>query len=69
MQDALAFLGDDTDGETEKGGGPFARVANEGTAVSVLFRPVEMVMWIGRGVEPPASRGEFVPIDAGALLG
>ncbi|MHB8993299.1 MAG: C45 family autoproteolytic acyltransferase/hydrolase [Chloroflexota bacterium] len=68
VREALAFLGDEKDGEMENGGGPFARVANEGTAVSVLFRPAEMVLWIGRGVEPPASRGEFVPIDAGALL-
>lgn len=69
VREALDLLGDAEVREKAGSGSPFARIANEGTAVSVLFRPAEMVLWIGRATEPPASRGEFLPIDAGALLG
>ena len=64
-EEALTFLADGEPGGGQ--GNPFARVANEGTAVSVLFEPGEMALWIGRGKEPPASRGEFLRIEAGAL--
>ncbi len=66
VEEALASLADTECGG--KPGNPLARVANEGTAVSVLFRPAEMVLWVGRGKEPPASSGRFIPIDAGELL-
>ncbi len=69
MEDALALLADDgADGEGGEGS-PFARIANEGTAISVLFRPGDMALWMGRGKKPPASKGEFMPIDGAALLG
>ena len=47
---------------------PFARIANDGTAISVLFEPAEMKMWLAVAAEPPVSRGEFIPIDVRALL-
>ncbi len=66
VDEAAGFLADTVcEGRGEKA---LARVANEGTAVSVLFQPAEMKIWVGRGKEPPASVGEFVPIDAAELL-
>lgn len=67
LEDALAILADAGCGD-ECQENPFARVANEGTAVSVLFRPTEMGLWMGMGSEPPASGGGFRRIDARALL-
>jgi hypothetical protein len=68
LEEAMGYLADvqcNGDADCES---PFARVANEGTAISVLFRPVQMEMWVGMNEQPPASRGEFRPIDAAALL-
>ena len=68
-EEALAFLGDvGRDGDVS-GDNPFARVANEGTAVSVLFRPASMEMWVGTSEGPPASRGEFRLVQAAEMLG
>jgi hypothetical protein len=68
LEEAMGYLADvrcNGGGECES---PFARVANEGTAVSVLFRPVQMEMWVGMSEAPPASLGEFRPVDVTALL-
>jgi hypothetical protein len=66
VEEALRFLADT--GQGGKSAHPLAGVANEGTAVSVLFRPADLALWLGRGKEPPASKGEFAPIDGAALL-
>lgn len=66
--DGITILGDigyEGDESSEK---PFARIANDGTAISVLFEPAEMKMWLAVAAEPPVSRGEFIPIDVRALL-
>ncbi len=68
LADALAFLRDTGGDGDENDGSSFNRVANEGTAVSVLFRPARMELWIGTGAEPPVSRGEFRLVDVAALL-
>ncbi len=68
VEEALDFLGDVGCAGPQWGGNPFARVANEGTAVSVLFRPAEMEMWLGLSAEPPASRGEFRRLDAAEVM-
>ena len=62
---ALNILADTGDGSASH---PFARIANEGTAVSVLFRPAAHELWLGTSREPPASQGEFRRVEAGALL-
>ncbi|HEX9015782.1 MAG TPA: C45 family peptidase, partial [Chloroflexota bacterium] len=63
--EAARFLGDC---DCPPGSGPFARVANEGTAVSVLFQPSEVRMWLGSASHPPASHGAFIPLDLTFLL-
>ena len=68
VRDALGFLGDVGTVYGETAGHPFARVANEGTAVSVLFEPARRRMWVAVGQGPPASRGEFRAVNVGALL-
>lgn len=66
--DGLAFLGDIGYEGEEDAGNPFARVANDGTAVSVLFQPAEMRISLAVSAEPPVSRGRFLPIDVTELL-
>ncbi len=66
VDEALRFLADT--GQGAMPANPLARVANEATALSVLFRPTEMTLWVGRGKTPPASAGEFVPVDGATLL-
>lgn len=39
-----------------------------GTAVSVLFRPELMELWMGVSRKPPASHGEWIRLDAASLL-
>ena len=68
LEEALGYLADTGPASAEPAGNAFARVANEGTAVSVLFQPSEMAMWMGISQEPPASGDLFWPVDAGALL-
>lgn len=68
VRDALAFLGDVGSVDEERAGHPFARVANEGTAVSVLFEPAKSRMWVAVSEGPPASRGEFREMEVGTLL-
>lgn len=66
VEEAMGYLADTRcEGECASS---LARVANEGNAVSVLFRPGKMEMWIGLSEEPPAAKGDFFPIDAAALL-
>lgn len=62
---ALTILVDTGDGGASH---PFARIANEGTAVSVLFRPAAHELWLGTSREPPASQGKFRRVDTGRLL-
>ncbi len=68
LQEALSILADRTCQHEAGLNSPFARVANEGTAVSALFRPTDMEMWLGVAPEPPASGGEFQRIDGWSLL-
>lgn len=68
VADALAFLGDVGHHGEENAENPFARVANEGTAVSVLFQPAELRLWLATREAPPTSRGKFLPIDVRELL-
>lgn len=67
-EEALAFLADQGHGEQAGFQNPFARVANTGTAISVLFRPTSMKLLMGMSGEPPASLGPFLPVDVAALL-
>ena len=62
---ALTILADAEDGGTNQ---PFARIANDGTAVSALFHPAAGELWIGVNPEPPASGGGFRRVDAAQLL-
>jgi hypothetical protein len=64
-EDALGFLADEGGGEPCH---PFARVANEGTAVSILFLPVARELWIGSNREPPASGREFRRVNVASML-
>jgi len=66
VEEALAFLGDRV--VEEEWANPLARVANDGTAVSVLMRPADLRLWLGGGKEPPASVGEFRLLDGAELL-
>ncbi len=67
-EQALNFLADTVCVESGQARNPFARVANEGTALSVLFQPSEMVVRVAMRREPPVSGGGFTEIDAAALL-
>lgn len=62
---ALAILADAGGGNESH---PLARIANEGTAVSVLFRPTAGELWFGTNPEPPASAGEFKRVSIDRLL-
>ncbi len=62
---ALAILADTHEGN---GNRPLARIANEGTAVSVLFHPAAGEMWLGTNSHPPASGGEFRRLGTSKLL-
>ncbi len=66
LKEALTFLAD-TGYEEEYATLASARVANQGTAVSVLFQPAEMRLWLGMAEKPPTSQ-EYRAIDARALL-
>jgi hypothetical protein len=68
VEDATSFLADVESARGGRAAHPFARVANEGTAVSVLFSPATRELWIGTNPEPPASAGSFQRVDVAALL-
>jgi hypothetical protein len=67
-EEAMGFLGDVSCGPRGGKGSAFARIANEGTAVSVLFQPEEGALWMGTAPEPPASAGRFHRVGLGDLL-
>ncbi len=68
VPEALAFLADTACAAEAQGIGEFARIANDGTAVSVLFQPAERVLWLGTAPEPPASRGAFERLAVDGLF-
>lgn len=65
MDGALAILADVGGGNESH---PLARIANEGTAVSVLFHPAAGELWFGTNPEPPASVGDFRRVGTDRLL-
>lgn len=67
-EEALGFLADTACGVESPATNLFHRVANEGTAVSALFRPGTLEMWIGVAPEPPASSRGFRRLELEELL-
>ncbi len=67
-REAMAILGDTGYARPEGEANPMARIANQGTAVSVLFQPGEMRLWLGMSSEPPASTGRWVEVHVKGLL-
>jgi hypothetical protein len=67
-EEAMAILGDSRCARPEHEANPLARVANVGTAVSVLFQPGEMRLWLGMNPEPPASQGRWTEVGVRGLL-
>lgn len=68
VEEGCGFLADTTCATTEDGKKTLGVIANEGTAVSVLFRPELMELWMGVSRKPPASHGEWMRLDAASLL-
>ena len=66
---AMAILADTGCARPEYEANPLERIANLGTAISVVFQPGEMRLWLCTNPEPPASLGRWVEMDVRGMLG